>query len=93
MMSRTGVDELADWRAYESVYGLLGGERLDVLAATIQAAVYNAQRSKNSDPVVRPVDLMPAWDRKPRQQSSEDMLATVKAMNAAFGGTVRQAEA
>lgn len=91
MLARIGADELDDWASYERVYGPLGAERADALAALVATSVYNAQRTKRSDPVMKVQDQMPTWDRKRPQQSWQEQLAMAKHLNAAFGGSVKEA--
>lgn len=86
MLGRIGADELDRWAAYEKVHGPLGGARDDVLAAMVTAAVYNSRRTRSSDPLIKPVDVIPQWDGKPRQTWQEQK-AIAQQLAATFGGT------
>ncbi|WTW96608.1 hypothetical protein OG216_26005 [Streptomycetaceae bacterium NBC_01309] len=72
--------------AYEQVTGPLGPERGDVLHGIQTAAIVNSLRGKRGRRA-RAQDFVPRWDRAP--QDWESMLAAVKTMNKALGGSDR----
>lgn len=67
--------------AYEKVAGTLGPERADMQAALV-AAVMHGLWSKKRRTLK---DFLFKWDRG-RQMSPEEMLATIRQINAAAGG-------
>lgn len=89
MLERVPSRELTEWQAYERVAGPIGPARGDVQSAIIAATVANANRTKGKP--ATPADFVPTWDRKPTQ-TVEEMVAIAYALNAAFGGTVKDGE-
>lgn len=85
---RRAIDsrEYALWRAYDRM-SPIGAERGDIHAATVAAAVFNARRRKSSDRWIQPAALMPKFYQPRRRQTPAQMFETVKALNAAWGGT------
>lgn len=84
LLERIDSRELSEWAAYERVSGPLGPERLDVLAAIIASTVHNSATDKKSRKA-KPRDFLPKWDK--REQTWQEQLAVVKAINSALGGT------
>jgi hypothetical protein len=65
MLRRMSGRELAEWQAYERVYGPIGvEERLDRTAAVIANQVANSLRPPTTKPS-EVDDFMPRWDRRP----------------------------
>lgn len=62
---------------------------LDYRAALVCTVLANAWRGKNVKPFTTD-DFMPKSKAKSRQQTSSQMLSTVRLLNAAFGGKVRE---
>jgi len=56
MMERMSADEFAHWVAYDKL-DPIGAERLDFLAARLEATLINQWLKKGAEPV-RPIDLM-----------------------------------
>lgn len=86
LLSRMSSAELTEWMAFEKVEGPIGPARGDVQAAVVAMTVANVNRGKR-----RPFklsDFVPTWDRDSRAQSTDQMIAAVKQMNRAMGGTV-----
>ncbi|MGW2543418.1 phage tail assembly protein T, partial [Kitasatospora sp. NPDC001574] len=81
-LDRISSAELTDWIAYERITGPIGPERGDVLHGILTATVHNTAAKKKREPS----DFVPKWAGKVRQ-SWQDMLAAVRAANAALGGT------
>lgn len=77
--------ELTEWMAYEQITGPIGGEREDILTAILAATVANTARGKRGRKA-KVQDFLPKWDRHKRA-SWQDMLATVRQINSALGGT------
>lgn len=75
--------ELTEWAAYEQVAGTLGTERLDLLSGIVAATVASAMSSRR----FTPQDFLPTWDR-PVQQTWQEQLAIVTAINSTCGGLV-----
>lgn len=71
--------------AYERVTGILGPERLDLLFATLTAAVANTARGKNQR-AREPKDFMPKWDQNSPGMGWKEMLTAVKTINRSLGG-------
>lgn len=82
--------ELAEWRAFERIEGPLGGLRGDVQAGIVAAQIYNANRGK-TDPVKKPAEFVPRWD-KPQQQTPDQLLAAAQSMQPRLGGSLVVAE-
>ncbi|MFJ4907727.1 hypothetical protein ACIQCR_24570 [Streptomyces sp. NPDC093249] len=91
LLERTSSAELTEWMAYEHVAGPLGPERLDLLHAITSATIANTARGKGQ-PAREPKDFMPRWDQAAGQteQSWQQMLATVKTLNAQMRGHDRR---
>jgi len=54
--------ELREWQAYETVFGPIGAERYDYLAAMLAERITNMMRmGGKSDPIK---NFVPKWDRK-----------------------------
>ncbi|WP_431729964.1 phage tail assembly protein T [Verrucosispora sp. TAA-831] len=87
MLSRISSRELTEWHVYEQLYGPLGGERDDRLAALIAHTVANANRHRRAPYPYD--DFLLTWGagRQRREQSTEEMLAIVVGLNKAMGGT------
>jgi hypothetical protein len=86
MLARMTSTELSEWAAYERLYGPLGQERDDHLAALVSATIANAMRGKKGRrPKVK--DFMPAWSGadKPKQTGREQ-LAVLRTMVRRMGG-------
>lgn len=66
--------ELTRWMAYEQVTGPLGPERIDALVAI---AVHQITSALGAKPP-KPSKLMPRWDRAPRRQSWQQILAVLR---------------
>ncbi|MEU4576604.1 hypothetical protein [Nonomuraea sp. NPDC023979] len=65
MLQRMSGRELAEWQAYERVYGPIGVEgRLDRTAAVIAKQVADSLRGPKTKPSELD-DFMPRWDRRP----------------------------
>ena len=64
--------------------GPIGPDRGDIQAAIVASTVANANRGKKGRKLT-PADFIPKWDRG-RQQSWQEQLAKVKAINRAMGG-------
>jgi hypothetical protein len=65
MLQRMSGQELAEWQAYERVYGPIGvEERLDRTAAVIANQVANSLRGPKSKPS-EVDDFMPRWGVRP----------------------------
>ncbi len=77
-------EELTEWMAYEHVMGPFGPERADLLHGIQTAALVNAQRGKGRK--AKASDFIPKWDRG-EAPSWQDMLAKVKQINRALGGS------
>lgn len=79
--------ELAEWMAYEKVSGPFGTERLDLLFGILTATVSNGSRGKGQR-AREPRDFIPKWDQDAKREPADwqQMLATVKTMNARLGG-------
>ncbi|MEU7617184.1 hypothetical protein AB0B27_13970 [Micromonospora rifamycinica] len=86
MLTRITSRELTEWQVYEQLYGPLGGDRADHLAALIANTVANANRRRR-----RPYpfdDFLMTWGAgRRREQSVDEMLATVQVINKALGGS------
>lgn len=75
------------------MFGPIGAERFDYLFAQLQATVANTSRDRKTRPF-KPVNFAPPWaDRESwpwsdgkKEQTPEDMLRAVKALNKAMGG-------
>lgn len=85
LLARTTSAELTEWMAYEQATGPLGPERADQLVAMLCAVVANANRGKGRK--AKPKDFVPKWDQR-EEQSLEEQLAAVHAINTTLGGTV-----
>ncbi|GGZ28040.1 phage tail assembly protein T [Streptomyces nitrosporeus] len=77
-------DELTEWMAYERVTGPLGPRRTDVLHGIHTAVVANTAAAKGRK--AKPQDFIPEWDQT-RPPDVQQMLATVRTVTAALGGT------
>jgi len=75
--------ELAEWMAYEELEPF-GEARADMRAGIIAATFANVHRRKGARPF-KPIDFMPKFDRQP-EQTPEQQLRIVEALNKAFGG-------
>jgi hypothetical protein len=54
--------ELREWQAYETVFGPIGAERLDYLAAMLAERITNMLRmGGKTDPIK---NFVPKWDRR-----------------------------
>jgi len=68
-------------------------ERLDFRTGQICAILANIYRDhKRKSKPFTPQDFMPQYATIPKKQTSEEMLATVKIINQAFGGKVKKLE-
>jgi hypothetical protein len=76
--------ELTEWMAYEKTTGPLGRHRQDIQAATIAATIANANRSKGKKFKIK--DFLIPYDSG-RPKTGREMLAAVREINAAMGGT------
>lgn len=74
--------ELTEWAAYENLTGPLGSKRADIQAATVAAAIANANRSKGRRAKI--TDFLIPWGR--RKPTAQQMLETIREANAAMGG-------
>ena len=77
-------DELTEWMAYEKVTGPLGPRRADVLHGIHTAVVANTAAPRGRK--AKPGDFIPEWDQD-REPDVQQMLATVRTVTAALGGT------
>jgi hypothetical protein len=84
MLDRITSTELAEWTAYERLYGPLGQERDDNLAALVSTTIANAMRGKKGRRL-RLKDFMPSWGGK-EKQSGKDQLAVLRGMVHRMGG-------
>lgn len=66
---------------------MLAQERLDYRSAIICSTLANVHRDPKSEPY-SPFDFMPGKGEQKIEQTTDDMLRTVKLLNAAFGGEV-----
>lgn len=82
--SRLGSAELTEWMAYEKMTGPLGRYRQDIQAATIAAAIANANRGKKGKPF-KITDFLIQYGEA-REKTPEELLETVRQLNAAMGG-------
>jgi hypothetical protein len=86
LLARIDSRELTAWMAYERVAGPLGPERADMQAAIIASTIANANRGKRGR-AFKPEDFIPKWDQiRPQQQTEQDHLRLVQALNRAMGG-------
>lgn len=89
MLARISAQELTDWRAYEAETGPLDyGHRADVHAGIVAATVANAMRGKGGKRF-GPEDFVPPWGGR-REQTWQEQLAAVVAINKALGGKDRR---
>lgn len=72
---------------YEQLYGPLGDDRDDHLAALIASTVANANRARRKSYPLD--DFLMTWGagRRRPEQSPDEMLAAVMVINKALGGT------
>jgi hypothetical protein len=84
MLARMTSSELVEWAAYERLYGPLGQERDDHLAALVATTIANAMRGKKGRRM-RLKDFMPAWGGK-EKQTGKDQLAVLRGMVHRMGG-------
>jgi len=87
--------EVTGWAVWERLHGPLGPERLDYLAAAVQATLANVNRGKRQK-AFKPVDFAPPWadrkrwpwsDREDRgPMTGEEILRTVKGITRRMGG-------
>lgn len=85
LLARISSRELTEWMAYEQMAGPLGAERHDQLVAMLCAVIANANRGKGRK--AKSKDFLPRWDQR-EEQSLQEQLAAVHAINTALGGTV-----
>lgn len=88
-LARISSRELVEWMAFDAVEPL-GESRADLRMGIVAATVANVNRASNQ-PAVAPADFVPGyWDEEPDEEDApadwQGMLATVEALNAAFGG-------
>lgn len=81
--SRLGSAELTEWMAFERITGPLGRRRQDIQAATIAAVVANSSKGKKGKTFKMTDFLIPYGER---EKTPEDLLETVRQLNAAMGG-------
>ncbi|GGM14340.1 phage tail assembly protein T [Micromonospora yangpuensis] len=84
MLSRISSRELTEWQVYEQLYGPLGGERDDRLAALVAHTVANTGRQRRAPYPYD--DFLMTWGSGRREQSTDEMLAIVIGLNRAMGG-------
>ncbi|WP_433225615.1 phage tail assembly protein T [Actinomadura formosensis] len=65
--------ELTEWQIYERMYGPLGQQRDDQLAALIAAAVANVFRDKGK--AAEPKDYLPRWEAPQRPAEPPEEVA------------------
>ncbi|MEV0149111.1 MULTISPECIES: hypothetical protein [unclassified Nonomuraea] len=72
LLKRVSALELAEWRAFEEIYGPIGVEaRLDRTAAVIAQQVANSFRPPKTKPAPLS-DFMPRWDARLVEGYGED---------------------
>ncbi len=81
LLGRITSRELAEWAAFERVYGPIGLERGDWQAAQVTQAVYAAA----GDTKTKLTDLVLRWGRK-RRQTGQEQLALFRALASGGGG-------
>lgn len=67
MLARMSSRELTAWQIYERMYGPLGPQRDDQLAALIAATVANAFRGKGDKPA-KVSEYVPDWASAAREE-------------------------
>ncbi|MGK5529366.1 phage tail assembly protein T [Streptomyces sp. URMC 129] len=77
---------MTEWMAYERVTGPLGPERGDLLHGILAAVIANSGAGRRRR-LRRPQDFIPKWDTVRRRMNPMDMLAAVRSINAALGGS------
>lgn len=99
LYNEISLPQLAAWIAYDQLDGI-GNERAELRAEAGRAitahTIYSMLKGKKGKNL-KPIDFVPKLGesspakRRARQQSPDEMLAMVEALNAAFGGTdIRQ---
>jgi hypothetical protein len=89
LLQSASAQELTDWAAYERLTGPLDlGHRADVHAGIIAATVANVMRARGSRRFT-PEDFVPPWGGR-REQTWQEQLAAVVAINKALGGKDRR---
>jgi hypothetical protein len=77
--------EFAEWQAYDLI-APFGTDRLPAYFGTIAAAIYNTQRTKQSDKIWHWDDLFPVFGQTTRHQTVDEQISVVELLNLAFGG-------
>ncbi|HET8684973.1 MAG TPA: hypothetical protein VFM54_24335 [Micromonosporaceae bacterium] len=71
LLARIDSRELTEWLVYEQLYGPLGPDRDDQLAALVAATVANALRSRG--PAQKVSAFVPRWSAEPEQDTREQL--------------------
>lgn len=82
--SRLDSYELTEWMVFERMTGPLGRRRGDIQAATIAAAIANANRGKGGRKFKLSDFLIPYGEAG--RKTPEQMLAAVRDINRSLGG-------
>jgi hypothetical protein len=83
MLHRMTSSELAEWQVYERLYGPVGQERDDQLAALVAATIANAMSGKKGKRhKIR--DFLPVWSKQ--KQSSREQLDVLRTLVKKMGG-------
>lgn len=72
--------------AYEQTTGTLGPERDDLLTALVAMLIHNTAFGIKRKDMKKAGDFLPDWDRG-KKQTPEEMLHTLRMLNAMAGGT------
>ncbi|WP_282703254.1 hypothetical protein [Streptomyces sp. CC219B] len=82
--SRLDSYELSEWMVFEKMTGPLGRRRGDIQAATVAAAIANANRPKGGRKFTVKDFLIPYGEAG--RKTPEQMLAAVRDINTSLGG-------